>query len=63
MQEKMYQETREAPLVPRTTYRYLRHARGNPATELSGSLHMMGKAGKYCERERLPHISGESYHA
>ena len=41
----------------------VRHGRGNPDTELNGSLYRMGKAGKYCNRERLPHTEGESYHA
>ena len=41
----------------------LRHRRGNPDTELSGSLYRMGKAGKYCNGERLPYTEGESYHA
>ena len=41
----------------------LRHGRGNPDTELSGSLYMMGEAGKYRNRECLPYVSGESYHA
>jgi hypothetical protein len=43
----------------------LRHTRGNPDTELSGSLEMwkVGKAGKYCDRECLPHTKRESYHA
>ena len=41
----------------------LRHGRGNPDTGLSGSLHTMGKAEKYYERERLPYARGESYHA
>jgi hypothetical protein len=40
-----------------------RHTRGNPDTELSGSLRTMGKAEKYCHRERLPHTGGESYQA
>jgi hypothetical protein len=41
----------------------LRHTRGNPDTELSGSLRTMRKAEKYGRTERLPHIMGESYQA
>jgi hypothetical protein len=44
---EVFRETRETLLVPRTTYRYLGTKRGNPETELSGSLRTTGKAEKY----------------
>jgi hypothetical protein len=63
MQEQMGQGTREAPFGSPYDIPLLRHRRGNPDTELSGSLYRMGKAEKYCNRECLPHTRGESYHA
>ena len=52
------------PFGPPYDIPLLRHRRGNPDTEaMRESKKRVGKAGKYCHRERLPHIRGESYHA
>jgi hypothetical protein len=48
--------------------RVVRHARGNPETDLSRNLSdetgkQYREAEEYCERERLPDADGESYRA
>jgi len=74
MQEERRQRTQEAPLAPGREEAQgkgrplLRHARGNPDTELSGNLKLCREtrdrqAEKYCQRESPPDAIGESYQA
>jgi hypothetical protein len=50
-------------LVPHMTYRYSGTEGETRIRGYAAVYTKVGKAGKYCDRERLPQTMGESYHA